>query len=62
MPIIGIEYVYMHSEQDKEEEEKGMARVVPSKELDSYAVESVKRMVERLGYKRIIMNRQGRRM
>ena len=65
---IGIDYMYMHSEQEKEEE-KGMpiivakdnrtkmitARVVPSKGLDSYAVQSVKRMIERLGYKKIIM-------
>ena len=62
VPTIGIDYMYMHSEQEKEEE-KGMpiivakdnktkmimARVVPSKGLDSYAVETVKRMVERLG-------------
>ena len=68
VPTIGIDYMYMHSEQEKEEE-KGMplvvakdnmtkmtmARVVPSKELDSYAVETVKRMVERLGYKKVIM-------
>ncbi len=32
-----------------------MARVVPSKGLDSHAVESVKKMIERLGYKKIIM-------
>ncbi len=32
-----------------------IARVVPSKELDSHAVETVKKMVERLGYKQIIM-------
>ena len=31
-----------------------MARVVPSKGLDSYAVETVKKMVERLGYKKVI--------
>ena len=58
----------MLREQEKEEE-KGMpivvakdnrtkmilARVVPSKWLYSYAVETVKRMVERLGYKKVIM-------
>ena len=63
VPTIGIDYMYMHSEQEKEEE-KGMpivvakdnrtkmimARVVPSKGLDGYAVEIVKRMVERLRY------------
>ena len=68
VPTIGIDYMYMHSEQEKEEE-KGMpivvakdnrtkmimARVVPSKGLDSYAAEIVKMMVERLGYKKVIM-------
>ena len=67
-PTIGLDYMYMHSEQETEEE-KGMpivvakdsktkmtmARVVPSKGVDSYAVETVKKMVERLGYKKIIM-------
>ena len=32
-----------------------MARVVPSKGVDSYAVETVKKMVERLGHRKIIM-------
>ncbi len=32
-----------------------MARVVPSKGVDSYAAETVKKMVERLGYRKIIM-------
>ncbi len=68
VPTIGIDYMYMHSEQEKDEE-KGMpiivakdnrtkmimARVVPSKGLDSYAVETVKKMVERLRYKKVIM-------
>ena len=71
VPTIGIDYMYMHSEQEKEEE-RGMpivvakdnrtkmimARVVPSKELDGYAVEIVKKMVERLGYKRITMSQR----
>ena len=60
VPTIGIDYMYMHSEQEKEEE-KGMpiivakdnktkmimARVVPSKGLDSYAVETVKKRLIR---------------
>ncbi len=58
----------MHSEQDKEEG-KGMsivvakdnktkmimARVVPSKGVDSYAGETLKKMVERFGYRKIMM-------
>ena len=68
VPTIGIDYMYMHSEQEQEEE-KGMpiiaakdnrtkmimARFVRSKGLDIYAVETVKKMVERLGYKKVIM-------
>ena len=67
-PKIGIDYMYMHSEQDKEEE-KGMpivvakdnrtkmimARVVPGEGLDSYAVETLKKIFERLGYKKVIL-------
>ncbi len=68
VPTIGIDYTYMHSEQEKEEE-KGMpivvakdnktkmimARVVPSKGLDNYAVKTVKKMMERMGHKKIIL-------
>ena len=36
-------------------------RVVPSKGLDSYAAETVKKMVERLGHKKIIMNEERQR-
>ncbi len=68
VPTIGLDYMYMHSEQEKEEE-KGMpivvatdsktkmimARVSTSKGLGSSAVETVKKMVERLGHKKIIM-------
>ncbi len=68
--MIGLGYMYMHSEQEKEEE-KGlpiavakdsktkiiMARVAPSKRVDSYAVEIVKEGAERLGHKKIIMQR-----
>ncbi len=60
--------MYMHSEQEKEEE-KGMPivvakdsetkmiieRVVPSKGVDRYAVGTLKEMVERLGHEKIIM-------
>ncbi len=60
VPTKGIDYMYMHSEQEKEEEngmpivvakdnrtKMIMARDVPSKGLDSYAVESVKKMIDR---------------
>jgi hypothetical protein len=60
--------VYTRSEQEKEEEKgvptvvaknnktkKIMARAVPGEELDSYTVETVKKMVERLGHKKIIV-------
>ncbi len=63
-----MDYTHTHSEQEKEEE-KGMpiivakdnktkvimARVVPSNGLDSYVVETAKKMVERPGYRDIIM-------
>ena len=68
VPTIELDYMYMHSEQEKEEE-KGMpivaakdsktkmimARVVPCKGVDSYAVETVKKMVERFGQKKKII-------
>ncbi len=68
VPTIGVAYVYMRSEQEKEEE-KGMpivvakdsktkmimARVAPRKELDSYAMETVKKMVEKLLREKIIL-------
>ena len=58
-PTIGVDYTHTRSEQEKEEE-KGMpiivakdnktkmimARVVPSKGLDSYAVETVKKWLK----------------
>ena len=58
-PTIGVDYVYARSEQEKEEE-KGMpiivakdnktkmimAMVVPSKGLDSYAVETAKKWLK----------------
>ncbi len=60
--------MHTHSEQEKEEEKcvpiivakdnktkMIMERFVPSKGVESYAVETVKKMVERLGHKRIIM-------
>ena len=69
-PVIGIDYVCMHSEQDKEEEEeeKGMpmivikddrskmvfARVVPQKGVEPCAVGSTVRTLEQLGYKKVI--------
>ena len=67
-PTIGVGYVCRHSEQETEEE-KGvpilaakdnktkmiMARVAPSKGVESYAVETAKKMGERLGRRKIIM-------
>ncbi len=67
VPTIGLDYMHTHIEQVKEEE-KGMPVVVakdnktkmimewvvPSKGVESYAVETVKKMVERLGYRKII--------
>ena len=65
-----MDYAYMHPETEMEEDtDKGMpilvardsrtkmvfARVVPRKGLDEYAVGAMKRIVEQLGYKRIIM-------
>ena len=70
IPVISIDYMYVHPEQaDDEEREKGMpilvardsrtkmvyARVVPQKGHDDYAIGALKRIVEQLGYKRIVM-------
>ena len=60
--------MYMHSEQEKVEE-KGMpiiatkdsktkmimAKVVASKGVENYAVEVVKKMIEQLGYRKVIL-------
>jgi hypothetical protein len=65
---VGLDYMDMHSEQEKEEE-KGMpiivvkddktklvmAKVVPSTGLQEYAVDAVRKFVEQLGYNKIIM-------
>ncbi len=65
---MGLDYMDMHSEQEKEEE-KGMpiivvkddktklvmAKVVPSTGLQEYAVDAVRKFVEQLGYNKIIM-------
>ncbi len=67
-PTRGMDHVYTHSEQEREEA-KGMpiivatdnrtkmiiARVAPSKGVDRYAVETVKNVVERFGYRKIVM-------
>ncbi len=66
---VGVDYAHMHSEQEKEEE-VGMpivvvkesktkmivAKSVPSKGVENYAVEAVKRAVERLGHRRLIVS------
>ncbi len=57
-PTIGVDYVYTHSEQEKEEEkcmpiivikdgktEMIMAKVVPSKKVEKWAVEVVKKTI-----------------
>ena len=68
VPTVGADYMYMHSEQEKEEE-KGtpiivakdnktkmiMAKVVPSKGVENYAAEVVKKMIEQLGYRKVIL-------
>ena len=65
--MIGIDCMYMHSDQDKEEE-KGMplvvikdarskmvfARVVPQMGVEPYAVGSTVKALEQLGYKKVI--------
>ncbi len=67
MPTIGLDHMYVHSEQEKEAKAMPIivakdnktkmitTRVVPSKGVDSFAVEPAKKMVERLGYRKIIM-------
>ncbi len=68
VPTIGVDYMHMHSEQEREEE-KGMpvivmrdgttrmvmAKVVPSKGVNNYAVEVAKKFVEQLGYGRVVL-------
>jgi hypothetical protein len=68
VPIISLDYMYMHSVQEKEEE-KGMpiliakdsrakmimAKVVQCKGVVPYAVDVMKKMIEQLGYKKVIM-------
>ena len=66
--MVGIDYMYAHSEQ-KKEEEKGLpivvlkdertkmitAKVVPSKRVGAYAVYSLRNAQEQLGRRRIIL-------
>ena len=68
VPVGGVDYMYMHSEQEKEEE-KGMpiivlkdnktrtvmAKVVSGKGVNNFAVEVVKKFIEQLGYGRIVL-------
>ncbi len=67
VPTVSLDYMYAHSEQEKEEE-KGMpmlvakynktkmvmAKVVPSKGAQECAVEVARRFVEQLGHIRVI--------
>lgn len=68
VPIASVDYMYMHSEQSKEEE-KGMpimvvkdsrtkyvvAKVVAQKGVCEYAIVSLKKAIEQLGYKKVIL-------
>ncbi len=68
VPTVGVDYMYMHGEQEKEEE-KGMpivvmkedrtkvvlAKVVPSKGVDGYAVGEMRKAREKHGPKKRIM-------
>ncbi len=67
-PVIGVDYMNTHCDQEKEEG-KGMpivvlndektkmiaAKVVPSKGVDACVVDSVRRALEQLGHRRIIL-------
>ena len=70
IPVISIDYAFMNDDKDKkEEQEKGMpiivikdsesktqlARVVPKKGVDPYAVDRIKRDIDQFGYKTIIL-------
>ena len=70
VPVISVDYAYMHPEADGEDDEaKGMpilvakdsrskmlfSRVVPRKGLDEYAVGALRRIIEQLGYKKAVM-------
>ncbi len=66
--MVSLEYMYTRSEQEKEEE-KGMpivvvkdhkskvlmAKVVPNKGVNEYAVEVVRRFVEQFGHNKVIL-------
>ncbi len=66
-PVVGLDYTYMDSEQEKEED-KGLpivvmkdektkmitAKVAPSKEVDAHSVDSVRKALEQLGHRRMI--------
>ena len=70
VPVVSVDYAYMHPEADGEDDEaKGMpilvakdsrskmlfSRVVPRKGLDEYAVGALKMIIEQLGYKKAVM-------
>ena len=69
VPKISLDYAYMSDDKNKKEEEKGMpiiimkdkatgmkyARVVQKKGSDPYAVHVVKKIIEGLGYSKIIL-------
>ncbi len=66
-PTVGVDYTHTRSEREKEKEngvpsdaaadnktKMTVARVAPSKGVESCTVETVKKMVERLGHRKII--------
>ena len=70
VPVVSVDSAYSHPEAEVEDEtDTGMpilvtkdsrtkmvfARVLPRKGLDEYAVGALKRIVEQLGYKKIIL-------
>ena len=68
IPTIGMDYMYMHSNQEKEEEvgmpiivmkdsktRMLMARVAPSKGAEGYASGEVKKTIEKLGHKKVVL-------
>jgi hypothetical protein len=70
VPSVSLDYMYMHSEQEKEgadhiivvEDDKTklvMAKAVPSKGVQECGVEVIRKFVEQLGYNKIIMQRAG---
>ena len=72
VPVVGIDYMFMHEKQSKEEE-RGMpilamrdsdlkitwAHVVPSKGRHKYAIGRLRKALDLLGHKKIVFNSDG---